>query len=244
MSGCRSANLEPAVNTAVPPRPHVMVSHGQPLLAAGLLGALGRRADMAVHDSEHVGLDQRIDVIITDYHAGLRWAEQARSRRLPRHLAQARVLVLAHSDREEEVRTALAGGVDGYLLIDSPIDEVAEGVCTLARGARFFSMSVAQRLAYILTREALTAREAEVLELLARGECNKSIARELQIAVGTVKAHVKAIMGKLDATSRTHAANIAATRGLVREPRSADGATSLSSPHVTSPAEPSRSFAL
>lgn len=221
-----------------------MVSHAQPLLAAGLLVALGRRADMEVLDSAHVGPDQSIDVIITDYDAGLRWGAQARSRRLPRHLAQARVLVLAHSDREEEVRTALASGVDGYLLIDSLIDEVAEGVFTLSRGARFFSMSVAHRLAYILTREALTTREAEVLGLLARGECNKAIARELQIAVGTVKAHVKAIMGKLDATSRTHAANIAATRGLVREPRGADAAVSLSSPHSIQRAQRSRSFAL
>jgi DNA-binding NarL/FixJ family response regulator len=221
-----------------------MISHAQPLLAAGLLAALGRRVDMEVRDSEHVGLDQCIDVIVTDYDAGLRWAEQARCRNLPRHLAQARVLVLAQSDREEEVRTALASGVDGYLLIGSPIDEVAEGVCTLARGARFLSMGAAQRLAYILTREALTAREAEVLGLLARGECNKVIARELQIAVGTVKAHVKAIMGKLDATSRTHAANIAAARGLVHEPRGAGGATPHSPPHSTHAVQPFGSLAL
>jgi DNA-binding NarL/FixJ family response regulator len=66
-----------------------------------------------------------------------------------------------------------------------------------------------------LTREALTAREAEVLDLLACGQCNKSIARQLDIAVGTVKAHVKAIMAKLDASSRTQAVSVAAQRGLV-----------------------------
>ena len=61
----------------------------------------------------------------------------------------------------------------------------------------------------------LTSREDEVLRLLAKGLSNKSIARELDIAAGTVKVHVKSIMSKLDASSRTEAASIATARGLV-----------------------------
>jgi two-component system NarL family response regulator len=66
-----------------------------------------------------------------------------------------------------------------------------------------------------LTHAKLTRREEEVLRLVVAGESNKTIARHLEIEVGTVKSHMTAIMTKLGATSRTQAAGIAATRGLV-----------------------------
>jgi DNA-binding NarL/FixJ family response regulator len=79
-------------------------------------------------------------------------------------------------------------------------------------------MSIAQCMASSLTRGALTESEAEILELLASGAYNKSIARQLDIAAGTAKAHVKSIMRKLEATSRTQAVTVAAQRGLVAMP--------------------------
>jgi DNA-binding NarL/FixJ family response regulator len=130
----------------------------------------------------------------------------------------ARVLVMTTHDREHDIRRALEAGVHGYLLLGCPIQELIAGVRALARGSRYFCLAVAQRMAESLTREALTPREADVLRLLVRGQCNKSIARQLEIAVGTVKAHVKAIMGKLDASSRTEAASVAARRGLIDDP--------------------------
>jgi DNA-binding CsgD family transcriptional regulator len=68
----------------------------------------------------------------------------------------------------------------------------------------------------------LTVREQQVLELLARGQCNKMIAPHLGIAVGTIKSHVKSIMAKLEASSRTEAASIAAERGIVGVPQFRD----------------------
>jgi two-component system NarL family response regulator len=65
------------------------------------------------------------------------------------------------------------------------------------------------------TRIGLTSRETDVLQLLAQGCCNKSIARELGIGVGTVKTHVKGLFDKLGATARTHAVVLATRRGLV-----------------------------
>ena len=88
----------------------------------------------------------------------------------------------------------------------------------LGRGLRYLGLEVSQRMADSLTRETLTARESEVLRLLAAGLCNKSIASRLLIGVGTVKAHVRGIMGKLGASSRTQVVTIAAQRGLVDEP--------------------------
>ncbi|MNY29179.1 Transcriptional regulatory protein LiaR [compost metagenome] len=66
--------------------------------------------------------------------------------------------------------------------------------------------------------EQLTLREDQVLRLLARGQCNKTIARQLGIAVGTVKTHVKGVLAKLGASSRTEAASIAAEKGMVEIP--------------------------
>ena len=165
--------------------------------------------------AEDAGGPPLVDVIVTDYQRGLAHLAEARCHALPRAVASARVLVVSMVDRETEVRRALESGVYGFLVLGSPINELAAGVQTVGHGGRYLSQSVVERMAESLTREALTAREAEVLRLVARGACNKSIARELEIAVGTVKAHMKAIMSKLDASSRTQAASIAARRGLV-----------------------------
>src|SRR5262249_6709332 len=111
----------------------------------------------------------------------------------------------------------IEAGVYGYLLAGGPLGELIDAVTAVAGGMRYMSMSVAQRMADSLTRTSLTSREAEVLRLVATGQPNKAIARELSIELGTVKSHVSAIMAKLGASSRTQAARIAAARGLVED---------------------------
>jgi DNA-binding NarL/FixJ family response regulator len=192
----------------------VLVMHADPLIAIGLAAALRQRLEFTV--LVHKGDDapaKGIDVVVTDYQDGVELVS-APSKRLP-SLKAARVLVMTTHNREYEVRLALEAGVHGYLLLGCPIQELIAGVNALGRGSRYLCLAVAQRMAESLTREALTQREGDVLRLLVRGQCNKSIAKQLDIAVGTVKAHVKAIMGKLDASSRTQAASVAAQRGLI-----------------------------
>jgi len=121
-------------------------------------------------------------------------------------------------NREHDVKAAMEAGVHGYLLQGCSIEEFATGVSVLAGGGRYFCLEVAQRIADSLTREPLTPRETDVLRLLALGQCNKSIARQLEITVGTVKGHLRAIFDKLQAGSRTEAVGIAARRGLISEP--------------------------
>jgi two-component system NarL family response regulator len=125
--------------------------------------------------------------------------------------------VLTSNDREADIRRAIEAGVQGYLLLGGTLDELVAGVTAVAKGMRYLCRSVAERMADSLTRTPLTSRETEVLQLVARGESNKEIARRLRIELGTVKSHMSAIMTKLNASSRTHAAGIAATRGLVQE---------------------------
>jgi DNA-binding NarL/FixJ family response regulator len=196
---------------------NVLVKHGEPLLALGMAVALRQQPDLDVRmdpvetsDSRHAD----VDVILTDYRDGLHLAAEQRGS-MAAALRHPKILVVTSNEREQEVRMAMEHGVHGYLLLSSPVDELVAGVRTLLAGSRYICIPVARRMADSLVRERLTARESDVLQLLVRGLCNKSIANRLGIAIGTVKYHVKAIMGKLEASSRTHAASIAAERGLV-----------------------------
>ncbi|WP_330832822.1 response regulator transcription factor [Piscinibacter sp.] len=197
----------------------ILTLHPDPLVNAGIVSSLRQHAafDVFAEDPDAVGLDERpIAVVIGDYQQAMRIAAPA-ARAARRSLATARVLVLTSNDRETDIRRAIEAGVHGYLLLGGPLSELVEAVTALAHGGRYLGRSVAQRMADSLSRTSLTSREVEVLELVAAGECNKAIARRLHIEVGTVKSHMNAILGKLDATSRTQAAAIAVTRGLVEE---------------------------
>lgn len=120
-------------------------------------------------------------------------------------------------DREWEIRRALEHGVRGYLLVGCALDELAVGVRAVHRGARHLSTEVAARLAESVALEPLTAREEQVLRLVAEGLCNKAIGRKLGIAVGTVKSHLKSAFDKLDVESRTQAVAAVERRGLLRQ---------------------------
>jgi len=193
-------------------RLNVLVRHAEPLLAVGLVAALRQQPDfeVLVHGVDDLAACEAVDVVVADYEAGLELAAEG-----PRH---ARVMVVTLNSREQEIRVALQGGVHGYLLLGCGLDELAAGVRTVGLGSRYLCLAAAQRIAESMTREALTAREDDVLRLLALGHGNKAIARELGIAIGTVKAHMKGIMQKLDAASRTEAASIAVRRGLLELP--------------------------
>jgi DNA-binding NarL/FixJ family response regulator len=189
---------------------HVVLEHPDPLLAMGLAAALRGQSRIHVH-LDPASRAEPMDVAICNYELGLQRAAQNRAVRHPRP----RVMVVAQRGREQEVRHALENGVHGYLLHGCGVDELLGGIRALSLGQRYMCAAAAQRVAESMAREALTSRESEVLGLLVNGHCNKAIARQLDIAVGTVKAHMKGIMSKLDVSSRTQAVSVAVARGLV-----------------------------
>ncbi|MDO9404849.1 MAG: response regulator transcription factor [Polaromonas sp.] len=193
----------------------VCVSHCEPLITAGLTAVLGDIPGFHVltQDPERTVPLQQLsaDILIVDYQTGMSMLGQGSS-----HELHAKLLMVTEISREWEVRAAINAGVYGYLLQSSAIVELLDAVHSLSRGARFISSAVSRSLADSLTRQALTVRETEVLQLLAIGFCNKLIADQLAISVGTVKAHVRSVLEKLAATSRTHAVVVAVERGLVR----------------------------
>jgi DNA-binding NarL/FixJ family response regulator len=207
------------MNHTSPHRSTILVTHHDPLLCAGLVAALGQQAAFEVFADDIGALrsdEIRIDVVIADYGQAMRLADPT-TRAMHRPLASARILALTSNDREADIRRAIEAGVHGYVLRGCSLNELIEGVRSVAGGMRYLCQSVAQRMADSLARASLTPRETEVLQLVVIGESNKAIARRLQIELGTVKSHVSAIMSKLGAMSRTQAADIAAARGLVQE---------------------------
>lgn len=193
---------------------HVLIAHADPIVNAGLAALLGANSDMqiTVASSEAASLGGA-DVIVLDHRNGLEHMRRAANAH--HGDSQPRVLIVTQLEREWEVRTAMMAGVHGYLLQNSDAEQLLTAVRTLSRGMRYLSADLSRCVADSFTRIGLTSRETDVLQLLAQGQCNKSIARELGIGVGTVKTQVKGLFDKLGATARTHAVVLATRRGLV-----------------------------
>lgn len=127
-----------------------------------------------------------------------------------------RIIMLTVSDQDDDVVEAIRLGVDGYLLKDMDPDDIVESIKQAAVGKMAISPKLTQTLAGALrqpaphsdqrTLSSLTAREKEIIKLIAKGLSNKLIARELDISDGTVKVHVKHLLKKLNLRSRVEAA--------------------------------------
>ena len=141
-----------------------------------------------------------------------------------------RVLILTTFDLDEYVYAALRAGASGFLLKDASRDELVNAVRVIAAGDSMLSPSVTNRLIASFARVApgtsdpallaqLTAREREVLELMARGLSNSEIANDLFVGEATVKSHVAHILQKLGVRDRTQAVIAAYESGLVQPGR-------------------------
>lgn len=126
------------------------------------------------------------------------------------------LVVFTAVDSEEEIFRALKAGARGYLLKDADDLELVNAVRLVVQGRRSLTPRVAAKLASHLDGDPLSCRETEILQLLATGLPNKSIARRAEITEGTVKFHVNRILAKLNCATRTQAVSVALTRGLIR----------------------------
>jgi DNA-binding CsgD family transcriptional regulator len=104
-------------------------------------------------------------------------------------------------------------------LLGCSLQDLFEGLRAVGGGGMALGPVVASRVAEWMKQQALTPREEEILGQMMLGRSNKRIATELSVAVGTVKTHVKSILDKLDAASRTEAVAIAQRRGILQEER-------------------------
>lgn len=208
---------EPRKNAmATSPDIRVIVAHDLPLVRAGLELALRGKHDVEITSASELlgrvsaptGQTQpaSVKIIVADCATGPQLAIAGRS---SGHV----VLIVTAEDTESSIVRAMEAGVRGYLLLSSPLEAIAGAVRSIAGGGRALDPTVAARMIDSLAADALTHCEVEVLRLLMLGWGDKAIANRLGRALGTVKSHVKALLSKLHARSRTEAVVIALRRG-------------------------------
>jgi DNA-binding NarL/FixJ family response regulator len=127
----------------------------------------------------------------------------------------ARIIVLTTYKGDVQVLRALKAGARAYLLKGLLRKELLETIRAVHAGQKRIPAEIAAELADHAVDDALTAREIDVLRLIALGNANKLVADQLGITEDTVKGHVKNILSKLGASDRTHAVTIALKRGII-----------------------------
>lgn len=135
--------------------------------------------------------------------------------RLAGRAEQVRLVLIAAGAQPRWIREALKLGVFGFVRPSDAFEQIRSALQSAAVGQRYIPSDIAAQLAESLTHEDLTQREMQVLGLLSQGQCNKAIARHLEMTLGTTKTHVSAIMGKLGSPSRTAVILEANRRGLI-----------------------------
>ena len=128
---------------------------------------------------------------------------------------EARIIVLTTYSGDVQVVRALKAGARGFLLKGRVNRELLDVIRAVHAGQKRIPPEIAEELAEHAGEENLSARELEVLGLVARGNANKEIAARLAITEETVKSHITKILAKLRANDRTHAVTIGLKRGLI-----------------------------
>lgn len=196
----------------------VLIFHADPLISAGLAATLTDCQDFTVMTNSagsavsdmHANTLLSPDVVVADLDSGLRLIASNPD-------WKKRIVILTHNDSEAQICQALEQGARGYLLIGCTLRTLAENLRSVHAGGIALDPLVATRIADRMTQPALTRREREILGQLMLGLSNKRIASNLALAQGTVKTHIKSILNKLEATTRTEAVVIAQRRGILGE---------------------------
>jgi DNA-binding NarL/FixJ family response regulator len=203
----------------------LLVVDDHPVVRDGLTGMLRGDPDFAVVGEAGDGVEAierarelEPDVILMDLRMP-RMSGVSAIARLAQERIAARVLVLTTYDTDSDVLPAIEAGATGYLLKDAPRAELLRAVRAAARGESVLSPGVAARLLGQVrspSDEPLSARELEVLELVARGATNREAAAQLFISEATVKTHLVHVYAKLGVNDRAAAVTAAFDRGLLQ----------------------------
>ncbi len=207
---------------AVPDKIRVLLADDHVTVREGLVAMIGRQADMVVTGEAANGREavelwrkHRPDVALLDLRMpildGVGAIDEIR-----RQDALARVIVLTTFDTDADISRAIKAGAKGYMLKDSPREELLEGIRRVHAGETSIAPALVAKLAGWISNEALTGRELEVLTLLSRGKSNKEIGVNLYISETTVKSHLRSIFSKLNVMSRTEAIAAGSRRGLIQ----------------------------
>jgi DNA-binding NarL/FixJ family response regulator len=198
----------------------VLVADDHPIVRGGIVGLLGGAGDIEVVGEAADGVaavrlaeELRPDLVLMD----LRMPHldgAAATAQILAHNPATRVLILTTYESDDQILGAIAAGASGYLLKAAPQAEIIEGVRSVHGGQTVLAPVIAAKLVQRVRADAtpaprLSARELQVLRLVAAGESNPQIARSLFIGEATVKTHLLHVFDKLGVSDRTRAVTLA-----------------------------------
>jgi DNA-binding NarL/FixJ family response regulator len=205
-----------------PARIRILVVDDHFMVRLGLIGAFAAERDLEVVGEARNGAEALaafsklrpdvtlMDGVLPDIH-GIEVTRQI----LARH-PEARIIVVSINETAEDVHRAMEAGAWGYIPKSSEKDAIVRAIRAVAAGGHFLPPELTRRVAERNAHVTLSAREIEVLRLIAQGKANKEIAATFALSETTVKTHVAHILFKLGAPDRTRAVTLALERGLLR----------------------------
>jgi DNA-binding NarL/FixJ family response regulator len=199
----------------------ILLIDDHPMIRAGLAATIGPEPDMEVIASAANGKEglelfreHQPDITLMDLKMPVMSGAESICA-IRKEFPSAKIIVLSTYQGDQDIYRALKAGAVTYLLKDMLGDSMIKIIREVAEGRRPIPSEVAQRLTDRMLQPTLTAREIEVLRLVARGLRNKEIAADLRISEETTQGHVKSILSKLSVHDRTEAVAVGIRRGFV-----------------------------
>ena len=208
----------------------IVIADDHPIVRQGLATVLGQEEDLEVVGQAENGLEAvaqarelHPDIILMDLQMPEMDGVEA-IQKIKMENSDIGIIILTTFDTDDYIFRGIEAGARGYLLKDSPPEEVIKAIHTVHKGESMIQPRVASRLLDRFSQlshapvpeEVLSSREMQVLQLIATGAPNKEIANELLIGESTVKTHIIHILNKLGVKGRTEAVAEAARRGIIQ----------------------------
>jgi DNA-binding NarL/FixJ family response regulator len=204
-------------------RIRILIVDDHPAIRKGLAATLEPESDMEVVGSAATRQravlmweETRPDITLMDLALEGEDGGVEAIRQIRKDFPSAKFIVFSAMTGDEDVFQALRSGATTFLTKGTPDEELVQTIRDVHAGGRPIPPEIARKLADRLTQSSLTAREVEVLTLVAKGCRNKEVATALFISEETVQGHMKHILSKLGVNDRTGAAIVAVQRGIIR----------------------------
>jgi two-component system, NarL family, response regulator len=201
----------------------IVIVDDHPAIKSGLIATLEPELDMqvvgtAATSSEAVKIwrEHQPDITLMDLSLKGGGDGIEAIRQIRKEFSAAKIIVFSALTGDEDVYQALQAGAVTFLTKETPDEQLVETIRDVHAGGRPVPPDIARKLADRITQPSLSAREVEVLSLVAKGLRNKEIGGALSISEDTVQGHMKHILSKLGVNDRTRATVVAAQRGIIR----------------------------
>jgi two-component system NarL family response regulator len=201
----------------------VVIADDHPVVREGLAAILKSQSDIKVvaeatngEETLEICNQHLPDVLLLDLRMPRKDGLLVMTELAARRTSGPRIIVMTTYDSADDICRSVKCGAKGYLIKGTAPQQIRESVRRVAAGESVLSSNITAKLAEALARPQLSRREQHVLKYLVNGRSNKEIARILYVSEHTAKSHVKSIMTKLNADSRTEVIAIAAQHGLIK----------------------------